>query len=84
MAELNYTKTKLWALDILVIIRVILNMAIALDQDLLGAGWQPLHRELDWGYLFKIVQNDPKELSHKAVDLASDLADALSRNDYSW
>lgn len=54
------------------------------DKDLLGAGWRPLHRELDWGYLFKIVQNDPKELSHKAVDLASDLADALSRNDYSW
>lgn len=53
-------------------------------QDLLGALWQPLHRELDWGYLFKIVQNDPKELSHKAVNLARDLADALSRNDYSW
>lgn len=28
------------------------------DQDLLGTGWQPLHRELDWGYLFQIVQTD--------------------------
>lgn len=54
------------------------------DSDLLGAGWQPLHRELDWGYLFNIVQNDPRELTHKAVDLASDLADALTRKDYSW
>lgn len=54
------------------------------EQDLLGAGWQPLHRELDWGYLWQLVQTDSGELTHKAVDLASDLADALSRNDYSW
>lgn len=54
------------------------------EQDLLGAGWQPLHRELDWGYLWQLVQTDSGELTHRAVDLVSDLADALSRNDYSW
>lgn len=54
------------------------------DQDLLGAGWQPLYRELDWRYLWQLVQTDFSELTHKTVDLASDLADALSRNDYSW
>lgn len=54
------------------------------DQDLLGTGWQPLHRDLDWGYLFHILQSDPGKLTHKAVDLVSVMADALSRNDYSW
>lgn len=53
-------------------------------QDLLGAGWQPLHRELDWGYLWQLLQSEPKQLTHKAVDLASIFADALTRHHHSW
>ena len=54
------------------------------DQDLLESGWQPLHRDFDWEYLCQLIQSDPKHLTQKAVDLASDLADALTRRDYSW
>lgn len=53
-------------------------------QDLLGVGWQPLHRDFDWGYFWKILQSKPDRLTQKAIDLASDLADALARKEYSW
>lgn len=54
------------------------------DQDLLGSGWQPLQRNFDWEYLYQLIQSDPKQLTQKAVDLASDIADAVTRRDYSW
>ncbi|MBD1924008.1 AAA family ATPase [Microcoleus sp. FACHB-831] len=53
-------------------------------QELLGAGWQPLYREVDWGYLWQLASNEPLEITHKTVDLASYIADALGRNDYAW
>ncbi|MGB6167917.1 MAG: hypothetical protein WBF52_10050, partial [Geitlerinemataceae cyanobacterium] len=51
---------------------------------LLGAGWRPLHRELDWGYVWHLVQNDSGELLQKTLDVASDLANAVGRREYSW
>ena len=51
---------------------------------LLGAGWRPLSRQLDWGFLLHLVSNDTWELTHKTLNIASDLADALGRNDYAW
>ncbi len=54
------------------------------DQDLLGAGWQPLYRELDWGYLWQLVSKDPWQLSKKTVNLTSYMADALGRKDFAW
>ncbi|MGB3236844.1 MAG: AAA family ATPase [Geitlerinemataceae cyanobacterium] len=51
---------------------------------LLGAGWRPLHRELDWGYVWHLAQNDSGELLQKTLDLASDLANAVGRREYSW
>lgn len=51
---------------------------------LLGAGWRPLSRQLDWNFLLHLACNDTKELSHKTLDLASDIADALGRHQYSW
>ncbi len=37
-------------------------------QDLLGAGWQPLHRYLDWVFLWQLIQTEPEQLTQKAVD----------------
>lgn len=54
------------------------------DRDLLGAGWKPLQREIDLGYLWQVAYSDPGELTHQAVDLVSDLADALTRTNHSW
>ena len=51
---------------------------------LLGAGWRPLSRQIDWGFLLHLVSNDTWELTHKTLNIASDLADALGRNDYAW
>lgn len=51
---------------------------------LLGAGWRPLSRQFDWDFLLHLVSNDPWELTQKTLDIASDLADALGRNYYSW
>lgn len=54
------------------------------DQDLLGSGWQPLYRDLNWGYLWQLLASDPWQLTCKTLDVASDFADALGRNDYAW
>jgi hypothetical protein len=54
------------------------------NRGLLGAGWRPLNRELNWEYLFHLATNDTWELSHKALHLISNLGDALGRNQYSW
>lgn len=51
---------------------------------LLGAGWRPLHREIDWSYLWHLMQNDSEELLQKTLDLASDLANAVGRREYTW
>lgn len=51
---------------------------------LLGAGWRPLNRQLDWGFLWHLLFNDSKELTQKGLDLASDIADAMGRNEYTW
>ena len=29
------------------------------DQDLLGSGWQPLYRDLNWEDLWQLLANDP-------------------------
>lgn len=54
------------------------------EQDLLGAGWRPLHRDLDWKFLYQIVFNKPWDLAQKTLDMASSIADALGRNEYAW
>jgi hypothetical protein len=54
------------------------------DRDLLGAGWKPLQREIELGYLWQVASSDPGELTHQTIDLVSDLADALTRTNHSW
>jgi hypothetical protein len=54
------------------------------NRGLLGSGWRPLHRDLDWGFLFHLVFNDTEELSKKALDITSDIANALGRNEFTW
>lgn len=54
------------------------------SQGLLGAGWRPLHRELDWEFLWHLASNDRAELTQKTLNVVSDIADALGRNDYAW
>ncbi|MBW4682349.1 MAG: ATP-binding protein [Microcoleus vaginatus WJT46-NPBG5] len=54
------------------------------SRGLLGAGWRPLNRDIDWGFLWHIVSTDTWELSRKALDIASDIADALGRNEFTW
>lgn len=54
------------------------------NRGLLGAGWRPLYRELDWHYLLHLATDDPWELSQKTLDITSDIADALGRHQYAW
>ena len=54
------------------------------SRGLLGSGWRPLYREFNISYLLHLASNDPLELTQKTLDIASDIADALGRNQYSW
>jgi hypothetical protein len=54
------------------------------SRGLLGAGWRPLNRDLDWGYLFHLLANDTREISQKTLGVMSDIADAMGRNEYTW
>lgn len=56
----------------------------AQNKGLLAAGWRPLNRDLDLGFLVNIVFNDTWNLAKRSVDFASDVADALSRKQFSW
>lgn len=51
---------------------------------LLGAGWRPLSRQFDWAFFCHLISNDSWELVQKTLDVASDMADALGRNQYAW
>lgn len=51
---------------------------------LLSSGWRPLMREFDWDFFWNLASNDPWELTQKTLDFASDIADALGRNQYAW
>ncbi|MDF0553858.1 AAA family ATPase [Kamptonema sp. UHCC 0994] len=54
------------------------------SRGLLGAGWRPLYREFNLSYLLHLATNDPLELTQKTLDIASDIADAMGRVQYSW
>ncbi|MEZ2231334.1 MULTISPECIES: AAA family ATPase [unclassified Microcoleus] len=54
------------------------------NRGLLGAGWQPLYRQFEWEHFLHLVATDPKELTQKTLDIASDIADAMGRHQYSW
>jgi hypothetical protein len=54
------------------------------EPNLLGAGWQPLNRDIDLNYLWQIWSNNPWEVSHKVLDVVSYIADALGRENYTW
>jgi ATP-dependent Zn protease len=54
------------------------------QQNLLTSGWRPLQRDLDWGFLWELVQNDTKELTQKTFNVASTFAEVLGRNNYTW
>ncbi|MEW6498614.1 MAG: AAA family ATPase, partial [Cyanobacteriota bacterium] len=51
---------------------------------LLEAGWRPLSRQFDWDFFCHLVSNDSWELAQKTLDVASDIADALGRNQFTW
>jgi hypothetical protein len=53
-------------------------------QSLLASGWRPLHRDLDWGFIWQLLLNDTQELTQKTLNLASNIADTLGRNNYAW
>ncbi|UKO96763.1 AAA family ATPase [Nostoc sp. UHCC 0870] len=54
------------------------------SQSLLASGWRPLHRELDWEFLWELLHSDTKELTQKSLNLASGMAEILGRNNYTW
>lgn len=54
------------------------------NKGLLAAGWRPLNRDIDLGFLINIIFNDTWNLAKRGVDFASDVADALSRKQYAW
>ncbi len=56
----------------------------AQNKGLLAAGWRPLNRDLDVGFFANIVVNDTWNFTKRGVDFLSDVADALSRKQYSW
>lgn len=49
---------------------------------LLGSGWRPLYRQLDWGYAWHLLCNDSQEILQKTIDITSDIADVLGRTNY--
>ncbi|MGF1494042.1 MAG: AAA family ATPase [Microcoleaceae cyanobacterium] len=51
---------------------------------LLGAGWRPLNREMDWDFLSHLLIHDTHELTQKTLDAVSVLANTLGRNEYAW
>ncbi|WP_392535759.1 AAA family ATPase [Nostoc sp. C117] len=53
-------------------------------QSLLASGWRPFQRELDLGFLCTLLSNDSRELTQKSLNLASNIADILGRNNYAW
>jgi hypothetical protein len=55
----------------------------AQNKGLLAYGWRPLSRDLDLGFLWNVVWNDPINLAKKSLDLLSDIADATGRREYS-
>jgi ATPase family associated with various cellular activities (AAA) len=54
------------------------------NKGLLASGWRPLNRDLDLGFFANIVINDTWSLTKRSADFLSDVADALSRKQYSW
>lgn len=53
-------------------------------QRLLNAGWRPWTRQLDSAFLSQLALHDTEELLHKGANLVSNLANAVSRQDYAW
>jgi hypothetical protein len=51
---------------------------------LLGAGWRPLYRELDWGHLMHLVAHDGAELQRRMMAITSNMANTLGRSQYAW
>ena len=54
------------------------------NRGLLGSGWRPLYREFDWQHFLHLASTDPRELAQKTLDVVSDIADAMGRQQYSW
>ena len=55
----------------------------AQNKGLLASGWRPLNRDLDPGFLANIVFSDTWNLAKRSADFFSDVADAVSRKQYS-
>ncbi|MFB2918333.1 MULTISPECIES: AAA family ATPase [Aerosakkonema] len=51
---------------------------------LLGSGWRPLSRQFNWDFFWHLLSQDSWQLSQKALAVASDIADAMGRNEYTW
>ncbi len=56
----------------------------ATSQNLLSTGWKPLYRQLDPVYVWDLLSRDPLEMAQKALDVCSDVADTLGRQQYAW
>lgn len=56
----------------------------AQSKGLLASGWRPLNRDLDIEFFANIVVNDTWSLAKRSADFLSDVADAVSRKQYSW
>lgn len=53
-------------------------------QSLLATGWRPFNRELDWEFLWQLLSSDSRELTQKSLNLVSNVAEVLGRNNYAW
>ncbi|HIK20329.1 MAG TPA: AAA family ATPase [Synechococcus sp. M44_DOE_062] len=51
--------------------------------NLLQSGWRPLLRHFDVEYFWQLATRDPWELAEKILDVCSDIANAVGRNEYS-
>jgi ATP-dependent Zn protease len=53
-------------------------------QSLLASGWRPFQREIDLGFFCTLLSTDSRELTQKSLNLASNIAETLGRNNYAW
>ncbi|MBH8574155.1 AAA family ATPase [Nostocaceae cyanobacterium CENA369] len=60
------------------------NPANNKGQSLLANGWRPFQRDFDWEFLCQLWCDDRHELTQKSLNLVSNFAEVLGRNNYTW
>lgn len=54
------------------------------EEELLRRGWKPLHRSLDLGHLYQLIEREPITFLQKTLDIGGVLANTLGRSTHTW